>query len=145
MLPTESIGCSVQEKKQKKKKKKKKDFQDGCHCGHLEFPIGTILAIFDLEVIPMLPTKFRVSTDSGVQEKKQKIEFQDGSHLRFPIGTILAIFNKQSHPNASYQVSSQLAQGCRRSRLLKLKMSPTCSLVNSFNLLANPFSFSEFP
>ena len=26
----------------------KRDFQDGCHGGHLGFPIGTILAIFDL-------------------------------------------------------------------------------------------------
>ena len=32
-------------------KKKKKIFG---------FPIGTILAIFDLQVTPMLPTKFRV-------------------------------------------------------------------------------------
>ena len=32
------------------------DFQDGCHGGHLRFLIGTILAIFDLQVILMLPT-----------------------------------------------------------------------------------------
>ena len=38
----ESIGLSVQEEKQKI------DFQDGCHGGQLGFPIGTILAIFDL-------------------------------------------------------------------------------------------------
>ena len=38
----ESIGLSVQ------KKKGKIDFQDGCHGGHLGFPIGMILAIFDL-------------------------------------------------------------------------------------------------
>ena len=38
----DSIGLSVQEKKQKI------DFQDGCHGSHLGFPIGTILAIFDL-------------------------------------------------------------------------------------------------
>ena len=43
----ESIGLSVQEKK------RKIDFQDGGH----GFPIGTILAIFDLQVTPMLPTK----------------------------------------------------------------------------------------
>ena len=29
-------------------KKRKIDFQDGCHGGHLGFPIGTILTIFDL-------------------------------------------------------------------------------------------------
>ena len=37
------------------------DFQDGCHGGHLGFPIGTILAIFYLQVTPMLPSKFGVS------------------------------------------------------------------------------------
>ena len=36
------------------------DFQDGCHGGHFGFPIGTILAIFDLQVTLMLPTKFGV-------------------------------------------------------------------------------------
>ena len=42
-LPSlESTGLSVQEKK------REIDFQDGCHRGHLGFPIGTILAIFDL-------------------------------------------------------------------------------------------------
>ena len=45
----EAIGLSVQEKK------RKIDFQDGCHLG---FPIGTIFAIFDLQVTPMLPSKF---------------------------------------------------------------------------------------
>ena len=200
----ESIGLSVQEKK------RKIDFQDGCHGGHLGFPIDMILAIFDLQVTPMLPSKFGVNWSFGsgeeaknrfsrwrpswipigtilaifdlqvtpmllpslesiglpVQEKKRKVDFQDGchgGHLGFPIGTILAIFDLQvtamlpskfgvnwpfgsgeeaksrfsrwrpswisdrhdfsyfwctSHHDASYQVSSQLAQGCRRSRLL---------------------------
>ena len=51
----ESIGLSVQEKK------RKIDFQDGGHGGHLGFLIGTILAIFDLQVILMLPSKFAVN------------------------------------------------------------------------------------
>ena len=72
----ESIGLSVQEKKQKI------DFQDGCHDGHLGFPIGTI-------VIPMLPTIFGVNWLLGLGEEA-KIDFQD---LGFPIGTILAIFD----------------------------------------------------
>ena len=38
----ESTGLLVQEKKWKI------DFQDGGHGGHLGFPIGTILAIYDL-------------------------------------------------------------------------------------------------
>ena len=33
-------------------------FQDGCHSGHLGFLNGAILAIFDLQILPMLPTKF---------------------------------------------------------------------------------------
>ena len=41
--------------------KRKIDFQDGDHGGHLGFPIRTILAIFDLQVTPMLPTKYRVN------------------------------------------------------------------------------------
>ena len=53
----ESTGLSVQEKK------RKIDFQDG---GHLGFPIGTILAIFDLQVTPMLPTKYQVNWPRGV-------------------------------------------------------------------------------
>ena len=40
---------------------KKIDFQDGNHGGHLGFPILTILAIFDLQVTWMLPTKIRVN------------------------------------------------------------------------------------
>ena len=81
----ESIGLSVEEKK------RKIDFQDGGHGGHLGFPIGTILAIFDLQ-------DARASLESiglSVQEKKRKTDFQDGGHLGFPIGTILAIFDLQ--------------------------------------------------
>ena len=87
----ESTGLSVQEKK------RKIDFQDGGHGGHLGFPIGRILAIFDLQVTLMVPSKFGVNWLS-VQEKKQKIDFQDGGHgghLGFLIGTILAIFDLQ--------------------------------------------------
>ena len=53
---------------------------------------------------PMLPTKFQVNWLS-VQEKKLKIDFQDGGpgrHLGFPIETIC-----KTHPDASYQVSFQ--------------------------------------
>ena len=49
----ESIGLSVQEKKVNI------DFQDSGHGGHLGFLIRTILAIFDLQVTLMFPTKFR--------------------------------------------------------------------------------------
>ena len=46
------------------------------------------------------------------QEKKHKIDFQDSGHrchLGFPIRRILAIFLSTSHPDAFYEVSSQLA------------------------------------
>ena len=77
------MGLSVQQKKRK-----------------IDFPIGKCLAIFDLQVIPMLPSKFQVNRPFGsgeeaqkrflrwppwppssVQEKKRKIDFQDGRHL----------------------------------------------------------------
>ena len=87
----ESKGLSVQEKK------RKIDFQDGGHGGHLGFPIGTILAIFDLQVTLMLPSKFGVNWPFSSGEEA-KNNFQDGGrggHLGFRIGTILAIFDLQ--------------------------------------------------
>ena len=52
--------------------KRKIDFQDG-HGGHLGFPIGTILAIFDLQITPMLPSKFGVNWPlSSVEEAKNR-------------------------------------------------------------------------
>ena len=48
------------------------DFQDSSHDGHLEFPSGTILAIFDLQIL-MLPTKIQVNWpfDSGEGAKNR--------------------------------------------------------------------------
>ena len=48
---------------------KKIDFPDGCHGSHLGFPIGMILAIFDLQATPMLPCKFGVSWPFGSGEE----------------------------------------------------------------------------
>ena len=63
-LPSfESTDLSFQEKR------RKIDFQDGCHDGHLGYPIGTILAIFDLQVTPMSPTKFGVNWPFGAGEE----------------------------------------------------------------------------
>ena len=42
------------------------------HGGHLGFPIGTILAIFDLQVILMLPSKFGVNWPFGSGEEAKK-------------------------------------------------------------------------
>ena len=152
-LPSfKSIGLFVQEKKAKI------DLNDD---GYFGFSMATVLAIFYLQVTPMLPTKFQVNWPFGsgieaknrfsrwwsswisdrnnfsfflstghhdasyqgfesiglsVQEKKRKIDFQDGDHgghLGYPIRTILAILST-SQPNASYQVSSQMAFWFRR-------------------------------
>ena len=68
----ESTGLSVQEKKQKI------NFQDGCHDSHLGFPIGTILAIFDLQVTPMLPFMFGVNWFLGSgEEAKNRLAILD--------------------------------------------------------------------
>ena len=56
-----------------------------------------ILAIFDLQVTPMLPSKFGVNWPFFSGEEA-KINFQDGGHgghLGFPIVMILAIFDLQ--------------------------------------------------
>ena len=58
-----SIGLSIQEKKLNK------DFNDGGHGGHLGFLIGTILAIFDIQVTPMHSTKFQVNWPFGSEEE----------------------------------------------------------------------------
>ena len=59
-LPSlKSVGLLIQ------KKKCKTDFQDGGHGGHLGFPIRTILALFDLHVTKILPTKFQVNGPFG--------------------------------------------------------------------------------
>ena len=62
-IKSESIGLSGQEKK------RKLDFQDGRYLG---FPIRMILAIFDLQVTQMLPTKFQVKWPFGSGEEVKK-------------------------------------------------------------------------
>ena len=81
----ESIGLSVQEKKWKI------DFQDGHHGSYLGSLIGMILAIFDLQITQMLPTKSPVDWPF-VSGEVAKNRFSRWPHLGFPIGTILAIF-----------------------------------------------------
>ena len=120
-LPSlESIGLSVQEKK------RKIDFQDGGHGGHLGFPIGTILAIFYLQVTLMLPSKFGVNWPfgSGEEAKNRFSRWRPWRPSWISDRNYFSYFWSTSHPDASYQVSSQLAQGCRWSRLLKQLLTP---------------------
>ena len=113
----ESIGLSVQEKK------RKIDFQDGGHAG---FPIGMILAIFDLQVTLMLPSKFRFKWpfSSGEEAKNRFSRWRPWRPSWTSDRHDFSYFWSTIHPDASYQVSSQLAQGCSRSRLLKQLLTP---------------------
>ena len=105
---------------------RKIDFQDGCHGAHPGFTIGMILAIFDLQVNPMLPTKFGVNWPFGSgEEAKNRISrwlpwWPSWISDRHDFSYFWSI----SHPNASYQVWSQLAFGFRsRSEKLIFKMA----------------------
>ena len=53
-----------------------------------------ILAILDLQVTPMLPSKFQVNWPFS-SEEKNRFSMAGGGHLGFPIKTILAIFDVQ--------------------------------------------------
>ena len=55
---------------------------------YLGYPIGTILAIFGLQVALILPTKFSVIWPFGSGDAGQN-RFFIGGHLGFPIGMIL--------------------------------------------------------
>ena len=88
------------------------DYPDGRHGGHLAYPFGAILAIFDLQVTPMLLTKFRVSLpfDSG-EEAKNRFSRLPPSWI--PIGIILAIFDLQVTPMlpTKFRVNLPLGSG----------------------------------
>ena len=77
------------------------DSGDGDHGGHLGFPISTVLAIFFFFFICLSPRCFLQSFKSIsllFQEKKRKIDFQDGCpgcHLGFLIRKILATLDLQ--------------------------------------------------
>ena len=53
------------------KKKFKTDFQAGDFDSHIDFPVNTSLAIFDLQVTLMLSTKFRVNWPFSSGEEAQ--------------------------------------------------------------------------
>ena len=86
------------------------------HGGHHWFPIGTILTVFDLQVL-ILPIKFRVSWPFGSGDEVQN-RFSRWRPFWISDPNDFSYFWSTSHPDASYHVSSQFAQG-RRRRLLK--------------------------
>ena len=93
------------------------DFLDSRHGGHLRFTIGMILAMFDLQVTQMHPTKFRVNWPFGSGLRGEKYIFSRWLPWRpswISDRHDLSYFWSISHPNASYQVWSQLAFRLRR-------------------------------
>ena len=52
--------------------------------------MGMILAVFDLQVTPLLPTKFKVNKPFDFREEAKN---SHGRHLGFPFRKILAIFD----------------------------------------------------
>ena len=114
LLSYKSVGPTVQ------KKKRKIDFQDYRHSGRLRFPIGTISALFDLQVTPMFLTKFQVFfVFFWFRRRSKKNFFKTAAmarHLGFPIGTILAIFELQVTPMlpTKFQVIGLLVQEKKR-------------------------------
>ena len=108
----ESIGLSVQEKKLKIDLRWLPwrpswifDWQD--------------LTFFDLQVTPVLPRKFGVNWPfgSGEEAKNRFSRWRPWRPSWISDRHDFSYFWCTSHPDASYQVSSQFAQGCR-SRLL---------------------------
>ena len=90
-----STGPLVQENKQKK------EFPDGRHDdqNNLSYFRSTSHPNASYQVSPECFLPSFESNGPSVQEKKRKIDFQDGchgGHLGFLIGTILAIFDLQS-------------------------------------------------
>ena len=100
--------------------------ENSCQGVHLGFLIGTILAIFDLQVTPMLPSKFGVNWPfgSGEEVKNRFSRWRPWQPSWISDRNDFSYFLSTRHPDASYQVSSQLAQGCRRSRLSKELLTP---------------------
>ena len=90
-------------------------FEQTLNGRQLGFTIGTILAIFDLRVTPMLPIKFQVNWPFGSGEEANNFS------RRLPWWPSwisdwhdFSYFWSTSHPNVSYQVWSQLAFRWRR-------------------------------
>ena len=92
------------------------DFQDGSLGGYPGFLIGMILAIFDLQVTTKLPTKFQVNwpIGSGEEAKNRFSRWPPWWPSWIPNWNNFSYFISASHPDASYQVSSQLALLFRR-------------------------------
>ena len=96
-----------------------------------------ILAIFDLQVTWILLPRFK-SVGLLAQEKKRKIDFQDGrhgGHLGFPIGTILAIFDLQVTPMFPTKFQDNWPFGSEEEKTI-FKMAAISHLDASYQVLS---------
>ena len=135
MLPTKfRVNWSLGSREEAKNR-----FSNG---GHLGFLIWMILAIFLISKSPQCFLPSFESVGLSVQEKKRKIDFQDGhhwGHLGFPIGIILAIFDLQftlmflTKFRVNWPFSSEEEAKNRCSRWLPCRRPPWISDWNDFN------------
>ena len=84
----------------------KNRFEDGGHGSHLGFPIKMVLAIFDLQVTSMLPTKFQVKLAFQLRRRSEKQIFKRAAIAAILISdqNYFSYIWSTSHPDASYQI-----------------------------------------
>ena len=103
---------------------RKIDFQDGGHGGHLGFPIGMILAIFDLQVTLLLPSKFGVNWpfSSGEEAKNRFSRWLPWRPSWISDRTILVIFDLQVTPMlpSKFGVNWPLGSGEEAKNIFKM-------------------------
>ena len=103
--------------------------------GQLGFPIRTILAVFYLQVTPMLPTKFQVNWPfSSGEEAKKKI------FKRATMVAILDFWSKQFYLFLIYKSPwcillsfESIGPGCMRSRLLQQIVDAALGTLTNHN------------
>ena len=115
--------------------KSKIGFQNGGYSGYFGFPIGTILAIFQLQSTCCYIISFNLIC-LGICEKMSKTDFQYGGcggHLGCPIFMILqcSSFQSKSCPVNTEQVSAQNNQRFgMRCRKLVFKMVAVAAILD---------------
>ena len=89
------------------------EFQYGCHCGHLGYQNGTILAILNLYVALMPPIKFWLKQTNGLGgDVVWRIpRWPPGHHLGYQKGTIFAILNLYNAPMPPIKFRLNLTYG----------------------------------
>ena len=101
------------------------DFQDGGPGGYLWQPNGTILAILNLYVTPMLPIKFRLNPTYGLgRDVVWRIpRYQNETILAILNGTILAILNLYVTPMPPINFQLNPTYGLGGCRFKNFKMA----------------------